>query len=217
MGRQFRVRVQVLVDGEQRRQLGVRDRLRSLLRRKQRRRQSGRAATGQETNLHSASITERRGKMPSGLSPIDARLDSQMLNLARNLRSLWLIHGFRGKHTPLWRRSDAADCRDRAGRDRHGESLSARKRWLDHVDVEPFHPFVWCDSDVTDLGIEAEKLEGDLQIRLADHRRQLEGIDRAAQRIEERRARLLRVERSGAALPHRDRAARFSKVCRSRN
>lgn len=31
------------------------------------------------------------------------------------------------------------------------------------VDVEPFHPFVWADSDVVDLGIEAEKLEGDLK------------------------------------------------------
>ena len=31
------------------------------------------------------------------------------------------------------------------------------------VDVEPFHPFVWADSDVTDLGIEAEKLAGDLK------------------------------------------------------
>ncbi len=31
------------------------------------------------------------------------------------------------------------------------------------VDVEPFHPFVWCDNDVVDLGIEAEKLEGDLK------------------------------------------------------
>ena len=31
------------------------------------------------------------------------------------------------------------------------------------VDVEPFHPFVWCDSDVVDLGIEAEKLDGDLK------------------------------------------------------
>ena len=30
-------------------------------------------------------------------------------------------------------------------------------------DVEPFHPFVWCDGDVTDLGIDAEKLEGDLK------------------------------------------------------
>ena len=26
------------------------------------------------------------------------------------------------------------------------------------ADVEPFHPFVWCDSDVADLGIDAEKL-----------------------------------------------------------
>jgi DNA polymerase, archaea type len=31
------------------------------------------------------------------------------------------------------------------------------------VEVEPFRPFVWCDSDVVDLGIEAEKLEGDLK------------------------------------------------------
>ena len=31
------------------------------------------------------------------------------------------------------------------------------------ADVEPFHPFVWCDSDVVDLGIESEKLEHDLK------------------------------------------------------
>src|SRR2546426_9412050 len=31
------------------------------------------------------------------------------------------------------------------------------------ADVEPFHPFVWADSDVVDLGIETEKLEGDLK------------------------------------------------------
>lgn len=32
------------------------------------------------------------------------------------------------------------------------------------VDVEPFHPFVWADGDVVDLGIEnAEKLAGDLK------------------------------------------------------
>ena len=30
-------------------------------------------------------------------------------------------------------------------------------------DIEPFHPFVWCDSDVTDLGIVADKLAGDLR------------------------------------------------------
>ena len=30
------------------------------------------------------------------------------------------------------------------------------------ADVEPFHPLVWADSDVVDLGIEAEKLKGDL-------------------------------------------------------
>jgi DNA polymerase I len=31
------------------------------------------------------------------------------------------------------------------------------------ADLEPFHPFVWCDSDVVDLNIEAEKLAGDLR------------------------------------------------------
>ena len=31
------------------------------------------------------------------------------------------------------------------------------------ADVEPFHPFVWADADVVDLGIEAEKLRGDLK------------------------------------------------------
>src|SRR5689334_9461377 len=31
------------------------------------------------------------------------------------------------------------------------------------TDVEPFRPFVWADSDVVDLGIESEKLRGDLQ------------------------------------------------------
>jgi DNA polymerase I len=31
------------------------------------------------------------------------------------------------------------------------------------TEIEPFHPFVWCDSDVTDLNIGAEKLEGDLR------------------------------------------------------
>jgi DNA polymerase, archaea type len=32
------------------------------------------------------------------------------------------------------------------------------------VDVEPFHPFVWTDDDITDLGLEnAQKLAGDLR------------------------------------------------------
>src|SRR5438876_7496477 len=31
------------------------------------------------------------------------------------------------------------------------------------TDVEPFHPFVWAESDVVNLGIEAEKLKGDLK------------------------------------------------------
>jgi DNA polymerase elongation subunit (family B) len=31
------------------------------------------------------------------------------------------------------------------------------------ANIEPFHPFVWCDSDVVDLGIETERLESDLK------------------------------------------------------
>jgi DNA polymerase, archaea type len=31
------------------------------------------------------------------------------------------------------------------------------------AEVEPFHPFVWADSDMVDLGIEAEKLAGNLK------------------------------------------------------
>jgi DNA polymerase, archaea type len=31
------------------------------------------------------------------------------------------------------------------------------------TNVEPFHPFVWADSDVVDLGIETEKLQSDLR------------------------------------------------------
>jgi DNA polymerase elongation subunit (family B) len=31
------------------------------------------------------------------------------------------------------------------------------------TDVEPFHPFVWADSDVVDLNLESEKLAGDLK------------------------------------------------------
>src|SRR6266480_2819297 len=39
-------------------------------------------------------------------------------------------------------------------RERDGSSIA---------DVEPFHPFVWADSDVVDLGIETEKLRSDLK------------------------------------------------------
>jgi DNA polymerase I len=31
------------------------------------------------------------------------------------------------------------------------------------TEIEPFHPFVWCDSDVVDLNIGAERLTGDLR------------------------------------------------------
>ena len=39
------------------------------------------------------------------------------------------------------------------------------------TDVEPFHPFVWADSDVVDLGIETEKLRRRSEVRLAHHSR----------------------------------------------
>src|SRR5436190_9675438 len=49
-----------------------------------------------------------------------------------------------------------------------GESGTVRvhRREIDGstvTDVEPFHPFVWADSDVVDLGIETEKLRGNLK------------------------------------------------------
>src|SRR5436305_6392461 len=49
-----------------------------------------------------------------------------------------------------------------------GESGTVRvhRREIDGstvTDIEPFHPFVWADSDVVDLGIEAEKLRGNLK------------------------------------------------------
>jgi DNA polymerase, archaea type len=49
-----------------------------------------------------------------------------------------------------------------------GESGTVRvhRREIDGstvADVEPFHPFVWADSDIADLGIETEKLRGDLK------------------------------------------------------
>src|SRR3982751_5829431 len=49
-----------------------------------------------------------------------------------------------------------------------GESGTVRvhRREIDGstvTDVEPFHPFVWADSDVVDLGIETEKVRGNLK------------------------------------------------------
>src|SRR2546421_5145600 len=49
-----------------------------------------------------------------------------------------------------------------------GESGTVRvhRREIDGstvTDIEPFHPFVWADSDVVDLGIETEKLRGNLK------------------------------------------------------
>ncbi len=61
------------------------------------------------------------------------------------------------------------------------------------ADVEPFHPFVWCDSDVVDLGIESEKLQSDLKygwLVTVDSWKELIAL---AQRTQKRRARFLRL------------------------
>ena len=77
-------------------------------------------------------------------------------------------------------------------------------------DVEEFHPFVWADGDVADLGLtNAEKLAWRCEIQLAGYDRQLEGTDRAPQRTEECRAQFFRAERSGTALSHPDRPDAF--------
>ena len=76
-------------------------------------------------------------------------------------------------------------------------------------DIEEFHPFVWLDSDVADLDIDAGETRGRFALRLAEKRQQLEGTDRAAQRPEESRPQFFRVERSGAALPHAHRPHAF--------
>ena len=47
------------------------------------------------------------------------------------------------------------------------------------VEVEPFHPFVWADSDVVDLGIEAEKLEAKMVHGEGTTRKLASSIDRA--------------------------------------
>ena len=49
-----------------------------------------------------------------------------------------------------------------------GESGTVNVYWRETddstvTDVEPFHPFVWADSDVVDLGIKTEKLGGNLK------------------------------------------------------
>ncbi len=72
------------------------------------------------------------------------------------------------------------------------------------ADVEPFHPFVWCDSDVVDLGIEAEKLAGDLKyswLVTVDSWKELIALRNG---LEKCRARFLRLHRSGPTLSHRD-------------
>src|SRR5437763_574160 len=68
------------------------------------------------------------------------------------------------KNTPLF----GADLTPRIVAVELGETGTVRvhRREIDGstvTDVEPFHPFVWADSDVVDLGIETEKLRGDLK------------------------------------------------------
>ena len=80
-----------------------------------------------------------------------------------------------------------------------------------------FHPFVWPDRDVADLGIEAEKLAGDLRydwLISVDSWKELialrNGLKKAGPQF-------FRAERSGAALSHRTPAGRFSNNCRLKN
>src|SRR5438477_6504165 len=68
------------------------------------------------------------------------------------------------KNTPLF----GADLTPRIVAVELGETGTVRvhRREIDGstvTDVEPFHPFVWADSDVVDLGIETEKLRGNLK------------------------------------------------------
>ena len=86
------------------------------------------------------------------------------------------------------------------------------------VDVEPFHPFVWTDGDVTDLGLEnAQKLAGDLRYNwlvTVDSWKELialrNGLKKAGRSF-------FCPERSGAALSQRHRAAPCSSNCRSKS
>ena len=85
------------------------------------------------------------------------------------------------------------------------------------TDVEPFHPFVWADCDVVDLGIETEKLRGDLKygwLITVDSWKELIAL---AQRIEKRRPRFLRVHRPGATLSHRHWPHACSRICPLKN
>ena len=254
---QLRVRVQIFVDGEERRHLGVRESLRCLLRAEWR---GGETEDDREqADLHSARIPERcpkhRAIRPAERGPVssrgaqtprdlavarnafskvitcDAGVDhplsrerfrcgrrpkitrkpgfqfarslavfairddksSQLLDSTRHRRVVagpWLSRKTRSSSAPIRRRASSRSSSATPGpckvyrREKDGSTTT---------DVEPFHPFVWCDSDVTDLNIDAEKLAGDLRYGWRDQRQQLEGADRAAQWTEERRPQLLRA------------------------
>ena len=84
-------------------------------------------------------------------------------------------------------------------------------------DIEQFHPFVWLDSDVADLDIDAEKLAGDLRYGWLKSVNSWKELIALRNGLKKAGPQFFRLERSGAALPHRRPAARFSNNCRSKN
>ena len=85
------------------------------------------------------------------------------------------------------------------------------------TDIEPFHPFVWCDSDVTDLNIDAEKLAGDLRYGWRVSVNSWKELIALRNGLKSAGRSFFALERSGAALPHRTPGALFSRDCRSKN
>ena len=81
------------------------------------------------------------------------------------------------------------------------------------ADVEPFHPFVWVDSDVVDLGIEPEKLRGDLKygwLITVDSWKELIALRNGLKALGATSSR----SRTRCSITSRPRAARCSKICR---
>ena len=97
---------------------------------------------------------------------------------------------------------------------RPGQSafIAGKKMAAPTVDVEPFHPFVWTDGDITDLGLEnAQKLAGDLKYNwlvTVDSWKELIALRNG---LKKAGTQFFCAERSGAALSQRTPAARLFK------
>ena len=84
------------------------------------------------------------------------------------------------------------------------------------ADVEPFHPFVWADSDVVDLGIETEKLRGDLKygwLITVDSWKELIALRNGLKALGATSSR----SRTQCSIISRPRAAHCSRICRLKN